>query len=227
MKIAVTYIYPNAGAGGYFELAMRFMQTYHEHPPGLDHDTVIVCNGKPGTDETRFYFGSLPNLTLLDHDGSGYDIGGFQAAARNYPCDLMLFFGSTAYFRHANWMKRVVESFNTHGDTIYGAMGNQGAQHAHVKPHIRTTGFWLSPSLMNSYPILVTRPEQRYEYEHGVSGLTSWLISQGKQPWVVSVYSGDYVLQACDSIPEGYHNGNQTNLLFGDRLTCSPYYGVP
>lgn len=227
MKTAIVYIYPNAGAGGYFELAIRFLESYHAHPPGMDHESVIVCNGTPASEETQFYFGSLPNLVMLNHDGSGYDIGGFQAAARNHPCDLMVFFGSTAYLKHTGWLVRMVEAYHRHGDTIYGAMGNQGAQHAHVKPHIRTTGFWLSPALMNRHPIIVTRPEQRYEWEHGVTSLTSWLVSQGKQPWVVSARDGEWLLQACDSIPNGYHNGDQSNLLCGDRLTCPPYYPIP
>lgn len=223
MKVAITYIYPNAGAGDYFDLAVRFLDSYGKFPPGMDHDSIIVCNGQPATDETRFYFGSLPNLTCLDHDGSGYDIGGFQMAARTVPCDLMVFFGSTAYLNHPNWLFRMVESFNSHGDTIYGAMGNQGAQHAWVYPHIRTTGFWLSPALFNRYPIQVTRPEQRYEFEHGATGLTTWAIQQGKQPWVIAGDT-DWVLGACDNIPNGYHRGDQSNLLAGDRLTLPPYY---
>ena len=221
MKVAITYIYPNAGEGGYFDLAVRFLDSYGKFPPGMDHDSIIVCNGSPATDETKFYFGSLPNLICLEHDGSGYDIGGFQLAARTVPCDLMVFFGSTAYLRQPNWLVRMVDAFQRHGDTLYGAMGNQGV--GDIYPHIRTTGFWMSPALLNRYPIQVTRPEQRYEFEHGRSGLTTWAIQQGKQPWVVSAV-GDWVLQSCNSVPGGYHNGNQESLLTGDRLTRPPYH---
>ncbi len=225
MKVSLVYIYPNAGAGGYAELAFRFLQTYHDCLPGMDHDTIIVCNGSPATDETRFYFGSLPNVSFLDRDGAGYDIGGFQAAARAYPADLMVFFGSTAYFRHPGWLLKVVQAFQLHGDTLYGTMGNQGAQNVGVWPHVRTTGFWLSPSLFNRYPIQVTDPSQRYPFEHGANGLTSWVVNQGLQPWIVGM-EGDWTLQACDSMPGGFHNGNQDNLLIGDRLSAPPYWGV-
>ena len=226
MKVSIVYIFPNGGANGYEELAFRFLQTYHEHPPGMDHESIIVCNGTPASEETKFYFGSLPNAIFLDHDGSGYDIGGFQAASRAHPADMMVFFGSTAYFKHAGWLVRMVQAFQTHGDTVYGVMGNQGQLNVGVYPHIRTTGFWLSSSLFNQYPVQVTRPEQRYAFEHGPDGLTSWAIKQGRQPWIISMSAGDWVLQACDHIPDGFHQGTQENLLVGDRLSRPPYYPV-
>jgi hypothetical protein len=208
------------------EQAIRFLQSYADYPAGIDHESVIVCNGSPATDETRFFFGGMPNLTFLDHDGSGYDIGGFQAAARTVPADLMVFFGSSAYLRQKNWLTMMVDAYRRHGDTLYGSMGNQGAMACGVYPHIRTTGFWLSTALMNRYPIRITTPEQRYPFEHGATGLTTWVMQQGLQPWVTSMV-GDWVLQACDTIPEGFHHGNQVNLLTGDRLTMPPYYPVP
>lgn len=223
MKICVVYIYPLGGESGYYDKAIKFLHTYHENPPGIQHDTAIVCNGTPATEETQFLFGSLPNCSFINHDGSGLDIGGYQLAARTVPCDLMVFFGSSTYFKRVGWLIRMFTSFNLHGDTIYGAMGNQGDVHSWVKPHIRTTGFWMSPGLMNRYPIKVTQSDQRYEFEHGPTGLTSWVIAQGKQPWVVA-WDGDYRLQTCDHIPNGFHRGNQENLLVGDRMSSPPYY---
>jgi hypothetical protein len=227
MRVAIVYIFPNGGEGGYVEQAIRFLQSYTDFPAGAEHDSVIVCNGTPATDETRFIFGGLPNPIFLDHDGSGYDIGGFQAAARAVPADLMVFFGSSAYVRQRHWLVRMIDAFNRHGDTLYGTMGNQGATNVGVWPHVRTNGFWLSPSLFNRYPIKVTDPSQRYPFEHGQHGLTSWIVQQGLQPWIVSTHTGDWVLQTCDRIPNGFHQGDQSNLLVGDRLSCPPYYPVP
>jgi hypothetical protein len=224
MKIACVYIYPNAGEGGYFEHAARFLQSYTDHPAGLEHDSVIVCNGTPASDETKFIFGGLSNVSFLDHDGSGYDIGGFQLAARTVACDLMVFFGSTAYVRQPNWLARMVQAYKDHGDTLYGSMGNQGATNVGVWPHVRTTGFWLSRALFNRYPVQVTRPDQRYPFEHGANGLTSWVISQNKDVWIVPASEGDWLLQACDMIPNGFHQGSQDNLLVGDKLSRPPYH---
>lgn len=225
MNIAVVYVYPKDGADGFLELAGRFMNSYHRCPPGLDHQTIVAC--QPGSDASgvAYLFDSLPNVRLLAHDNSGYDIGAFQRAAREVPCDLMVFFGATAYLKCPGWLIRMVESFAKNGDTLYGAMGNRGVPHVGVQPHIRTTGFWMTPQLLNAYPMRVMQPEQRYGFEHGANCLTSWISRQGKIPWVVA-YDGEYQSPFWDSIPNGYHSGDQSNLLVGDRLTMPPYYHI-
>jgi hypothetical protein len=223
MRVSIIYIYPNNGEGGFHDKAVTFLETYHQHPPGMDHKTVIVCNGVPANDETRFLFASMPNVEFLNHDNSGLDCGGYQAAARSVDADLLVFFGSTTYFKRAGWMLRMVQAYEKHGDCLYGTMGNQGHQAVGVWPHVRTTAFWMSRNLFNRYPIQVTRNEQRYAFEHGVDGLTSWVLRQAKKVLVVT-WEGEYSVQLCDGAPGGFHNGAQENLLVGDRLSCPPYY---
>lgn len=226
MKVAITYIYPLNGAECHMDCALKFLDTYHRHPPGMDHDTVIICNGSPVTDEARFLFGSMPNPTLIEHDGSGKDIGGYQLAARVYPCDLMVFFGGNTYLKRGGWLVRMVEAWRKHGDTLYGAMGNAGVEHAWVYPHIRTTGFWMSPSLLNQYPIKVTdtgRHGPRYEFEHGITGLTMWIHKQNKMAWVVG-WDGEYTRHQWNGVPNGFHSGDQSNMLCGDRMSAPPYW---
>jgi hypothetical protein len=225
-KLAIAYIYPLGGSGEWRQKAAAFVQSYLQHEPGLDHDTVIVCNGSPCTDDTRALFSLLPGLKFLEHDNSGWDIGGFQAAARAHPCDLMVFFGATAYFRGPGWLVRMLEARTELGDSLFGATGNQGNLSVKVHPHIRTTAFWCSPKLMNSYPQNVSGQGQggdRYAAEHGVNCLTNWAFRHKKQPWVVG-WTCAAPVQDCDSIPETFHQGTQSNLLVGDRLTGPPYY---
>ena len=222
--VVCTYIFPQNGAGGFFDLAQNFIHSYTRFPAGYDHQMVIVCNGSPVTDEAEALFGEIPNCAFLEHDNSGYDIGGFQKASREVPGDLMVFFGATAYIRGANWLARMVEAWKKHGDTLYGCMGNRGAPG--VQPHVRTTGFFLSSSLFNSYPHQVTRPEHRYEFEHGPTCLTSWMKDRRKNPLIVS-WEGEYHEHLWDSIPNGFRQGNQSNILCGDRMTRSPYGNDP
>lgn len=224
MKIAIVYIFPMDGALGYLDLAARFIHSYHRCPPEEEHQTIIVSQGKV-SEESHFLFLSLPNTTHFSHDNSGYDIGAFQHVSREIPADLMVFFGATSYLKCTGWLRRMRESFQKHGNTLYGTMGNRGVAHVGVMPHIRTTGFWMSPSLFNKYPMVVSRPDQRYLFEHGQNCLTSWIVNQGKIPWVVA-YDGDYPMTQWDMIPNGYHQGDQSNLLSGDRMTYPPYYHV-
>jgi hypothetical protein len=222
MKIAIVYAFVNTGDAERISQAVRFIETYNANPPGMDHDSVVVLNGHGnGLGFAAALFASLPNLTILQHDNSGWDIGAFQMAARTIPCDLMLFFGASAWIPKPGWMKRVYESCQTRGLGLFGCHGNQGV--GSVFPHVRTTGFWINPELLNRYPHQVTEPGQRYPFEHGSQCVSKWVREQGLGVWVVG-WDGEYPLERCNSMPNGIHRGDQSNLLFRDRLTDPPFY---
>lgn len=224
MKIALVYIYPLDGVGCHGPKAMRFIDSYHRHPPGMEHSTVIICNGGSTGDYTKFVFSSLLNTTLLHHDDSGMDIGGFLKAARHTDADLMIFCGGNSYFRRPGWMGRIRDSFIKHGDTLFGSSGNQGI--GHIQPHIRTTGFWCSPALLRAYPKQVIQNHDRYEFEHGNTCLSNFVKQQGRTPYVVT-WQGEHPLHQCDSAQGGYHHGSQEHLLIGDRMTEPPFHHCP
>lgn len=224
--IVIVYIFAMGGADGYRDKAQQFVETYLKNPPGLTHDTLIVCNGVPPNADAIALFNHLPNVKFLERDDSGWDIGGYQHAARTVNCDMMVFFGGHTYFRKPNWLVRMWEVFAQHGDTLYGCTGNQGDQRVEVYPHVRTTAFWCSPALLNAYPYQVTTQGgggQRYAFEHGKNCLSNWIKQQGREVWIVT-FEGIYPVQVCDSAPGGYHQNLQENLLVGDRLTCGAYY---
>jgi hypothetical protein len=81
----------------------------------------------------------------------------------------------------------------------------------------------LGRATFNRYPTQITRNEQRYAFEHGSDCLTSWMLRQAK-PVLVVTWGGEFSVQICDGAPNGFHNGDQSNLLVGDRLSCPPYY---
>ena len=155
-KITVVYCYPLNGHQGFSSKALEFSVSYTKNPPGLDHDTIVVCNGNPATQPSKDLFNALPRVTFLDHDNSGWDIGAFQAAARQSNADLMVFFGAHTYFRRPGWLARMNEVYEQFGNTLYGATGNQGEVRFNVWPHVRTTAFWCSPALFAKYPHSVT-----------------------------------------------------------------------
>lgn len=226
MRLAICYVFPNTAEAQRPELAARFVTSYNANPPGMDHISVVVLNGSSGGGSgfAQALFASLPNLQILQHDNSGWDIGAFQKAAREVPCDLMLFFGATAWFPKAGWLTRVLEASRLRGLGLFGSHGNQGDKSVGVSPHVRTTGFWCNPALMNRYPIKVTDPSQRYPFEHGPQCFSNWIKGEGMKVWTVG-WDGEYEVDVCDAMPEGFHKGSQSNLLFMDRLVMPPYYG--
>ncbi len=114
--------------------------------------------------------------------------------------------------------------FLKHGDTLYGSTANMGNGGA-IFPHIRTTGYFLSTKLLNQYPHRITgagRFGDRYEYEHGKTGLTTWIKERRLQPLLVS-WTGVHREPEWDHVPNGFRNGDQSNILCGDRLSRKPY----
>lgn len=226
VKIALVYVFAGAAGPQYDDYALRFLNSYHANPPGIEHDSVVVLNGTKQTGEIACLFSPLRHCSFLTHDNSGYDIGAFQLAAKETPCDLMVFFGASTFFHRPGWLIRMANAFNQLGNAQYGAMGNQGVSIHNVWPHVRTTAFWMNPKLMNEYPHRVTRADQRYAFEHSATCLTEWLKQRGIRSWVVT-WESILPCHQCDSDPNGFHHGNQRNLLAGDRLCEPPYYAAP
>lgn len=227
MKITVVYCFPTHPA--YYDAACRFLLSYDQYPAGIDHSLVIVSNGGPPSKEMRGVIDLFDHpVELYQHDNSGYDIGAYQAVARvKAHDDMIVFFGATAYIRGANWLKRMAEAFERHGPTcLYGCMGNNGDVPIGVWPHIRTTGFWLAPMMMNMYPMRVLHANQRYEFEHGRTCLTSWFREHGHRALMVT-WNGECDWPGWNSIPNGFHRGDQSQLLTGDKISAPPFYPCP
>ena len=224
-KITLVYVFPHNGHQGFAPLSLEFALSYQRNPPGMEHDTLIVCNGAPATQPSKDLFNGVPNLTFIDHDNSGWDIGAFQLAARTVPADMMVFFAVHTYFRKPGWLLRMWETYQALGDTLYGSTGNQGDLRFNVHPHIRTTGFWCNPALINEHPYRVSQTGgggQRYNYEHGQDCLTNYVKQTGRTPWIVG-WNDIKSVDECNSIPGGFHQGDQYNVLVGDRLCKTPY----
>lgn len=225
MKICVVYCFPIVEK--YFDDAARFLISYNSNPAGEPHRLIVVSNGGQPTHEMRGLIDQFSTpAEVFVHSNAGFDIGAYQAVAHQIPADMMCFIGSSGYVRGPGWLKRMREAFERFGpNTLYGSMGNDGDARVNVVPHIRTTGFWMAPLMMNMYPLRVTRPEQRYPAEHGRESLSQWFRDSGHKV-IVSTWFGDHEWP-WDQIPNGFHQGDQSALLTGDRVSCPPYYPVP
>jgi len=222
----IVYIYPSTAGPQHTALALRFIETYNVYPPGIDHRTIVVLNGGKPTTEIKLMFASVRNVTLLEHDDSGWDIGGYQLASLRFPAEMMVFFGGSTHFLRQGWLLRMASVFNQYGPGLYGATANRGDPGVRVEPHIRTTAFWVPSKFMNEYPMRVIRNDQRYPFEHGKGCFTSWIIKKGLKPWLVT-WRGVYAWADWDVGQDGFYGvhrinricPNVANLLVGDRLT--------
>ena len=225
MKVSIVYVWPISSVRNYDWYLGRFLNSYGTNPAGHPHESVVVLNGGKSNSFLSCMFSVMQNLRFVERGNEGWDIGAFQHVAEDTDADLMLFFGTTAWIKGPGWLRRVVDSVEKRGDTIYGAMGNTGMM-PFVYPHIRTTGFWLNPRWLRTHPLKVTDPGQRYAFEHGSNNITRFVADSGRVPFGVS-WKQEYPLSESNSIPNGYHNGNQSNMLFGDRNSDPPYHPIP
>lgn len=223
IKIAVVYVHvpndPQYAAWGF-----HFCQTYNMYPPGTAHEMVVISNGGEPTGPMMEIFKQLGQVTYYLHDNSGWDIGGYQSFSAQSQHDMLVFLGGSAYCRRADWLKRMADCFiQTGSAALLGSCGNLGDMRLNVWPHIRTTGFWCSPSLLNAYPMRVTTPAQRYPFEHGKQSLTQWAMGNGVDV-LVADFDGIYRHPGWHDGPNGYMRGDQSALIVGDRLTAPPYF---
>lgn len=224
MNLAVIYIYPqlNETNANVFPklgmkpthdyLAARFFQSYNRFAPGADHTLHVMINGDL-RDEAKEVLSKVESVTHPGDD-SAWDISAYQRAAEEIPCDVMLFFGGSAYFDQHYWAVPVMRSFARYGEkNLYGACGTYEAH-----PHIRTTGFWCAPRLMNKYPRRIKHPSERLSFEYGPQSFTSFVAEHGETYAVNWDEIRPMPKWREPGAPNIYFRGDQSNVLFRDRV---------
>lgn len=182
MNVAVVYVYPMVNVRTYFPLAKRFAATYRLAEAGEPHALHVMANGADPQPADQSPFAGL-SCTWHTHSNIGWDIGAFQWAAENIPCDLLVCLGAPVHFWRSGWLARMVESYLENGPAYYGCWG-------YTSPalHLRTSVFWLPPQLLQSYPVTVSSSKRsRYDFEHGRStSMTNHTLKSGLECYMVT-----------------------------------------
>lgn len=190
--------------------ARKLIQSYHLHPPGVEHRTIIVCQDGQPTDEMLKLFNTLPDTTLYHRNGPGQDIGAYLEVSRIIETPLMVCFGGSTFVRRAGWMKRMVESFEKYGNGFYGPTASY-----QISPHLNTTGFWCPPDLLAQYPHKIVTREDRYNFEHGGQAFWKHVQFTLGLPVKMVTFDGEYSWdQWRDPALKGiYHRDDQSACL--------------
>ena len=208
MKISVCYVMPNLNLPVYEPLARRFISSYLNNPPGVaDHDFHVLVNGPMLSAGQMRLFNPLV-CHFHQCTNVGRDIGAYQWAAENVPCDLMVCLGTPVHFHKTGWLDRIERAFLDNGPALYGAWGFHQPSN-----HIRTTAFWLPPEMLKAYPFMIG-DGQRYEFEHGGNSITQHALKWGFDVLQVT-WSGVYPL------PEWHHCEREECLMLdqhSDRI---------
>lgn len=170
----MVYCYPMVQPHIHDGLAANFVNTWLRYPPGAEHTFHVGANGGEASPIRRKRFEPL-KPTWHQHNNVGWDIGLYQQLAQIIDCDLMVCLGAHIQFNHPGWLARIVDSYVYHGPGLFGPWGTM-----YPNPHIRTTAFWCSPQLLQSYPVAVTsQRSSRYQFEHGRRSFTNHTLGLG------------------------------------------------
>lgn len=193
-------------------LAKLYVDSVRQFPGGHPHRNLIVSQGEMPTPEMQALFGRLENCSYYVHDDTGWDIGGFIAAAGQVRDEVMLCLGSSAQVRRAGWLARMMAAWDRHGPGLYGSLAS-----FQVRPHLNTTGFWCSPQLLMGYPKRVLTKDDRYEFEHGVGAFWRRVHVAGGKVMLVT-WCGEYPWKQWRTPPNISCRGNQENCLTYFRI---------
>jgi GT2 family glycosyltransferase len=191
----------------HIELTRRFVFSCLKNPGGVGHRIIVVCQGRPPTQEMRKLLLTLPNVSFYQHDDSGWDIGAFIAVSKTIPEDMMVCLGGTAFVQRQGWLQRMVSVWQKHGPGLYGSQATY-----EVSPHLNTSGFWCSPSLLANYPIKVNTKLQRYDFEHGRNALWKLAYKKGCKV-MLATWDGEYEWPEWRKPPNIYRRGDQSNCV--------------
>lgn len=180
VKIVVAYIAVSQGVLT-ADYCARFVGSYITHPPGVDHETIIVANGGPLPRETALLFDHIPRCTFLPRvNDPGHDISAYQQIAAQVPCDMLVCLGESVYFHRGNWLLQMARAWSTFGPGMYGFFSSHL-----VRAHMNTTAFVSAPIHLQQYPA-VTNHGQRYEFEHGINSLWRRVQAAGRPTKLVT-----------------------------------------
>lgn len=209
LKIVLSYIAVSGGALT-SDYCARFVGSYLACPPGVEHETVVVCQGGPLPTETALMFDALPCKFFPRPNDSGWDISAFQDVAARFPCDMLVCCGETCHSHREGWLSRYLEVWNQLGAGMYGTFSSNL-----VRPHLNTTGFCIAPKFLMGAPRPRNRLE-RYSFEHGDNAL--WKkVESFKYPVRCVTWDGAWDSQHWRYPENILWKGDQSNLL----LFCS------
>jgi hypothetical protein len=209
VKIVICYIVISNGPKT-DDFCSRFVATYREFPPGIEHETMLICQGGPPPTETALIFEGIWPLGVWPHlNDPGWDVSAYIDAA-NGPCkeaDIMVCMGESVHFHRAGWLKRFVEAWAAHGPGFYGPFASNL-----VRAHLQTTCFCTSPVILRQYPVKVQNRIERMNFEHGERACWRRVSALG-MPVRLVTFDGEYEPMAWRYPQNIIYRGTQENCL--------------
>jgi len=170
----------------------------------------VACQGGPLDTETALLFAGLNARFWPRVNDGARDLGAYIEASKtickNY--DMLLCLGESNHFWKEGWLKWMVDARERYASGMYGPF----ATHV-IRAHLQTTAFFITPSLLASYPFPVTDRQSRYALEHGDRSLWRRLHARNI-PVKLVTWDGDWAPGQWRLPQNCLWRGDQSNLLW-------------
>jgi hypothetical protein len=200
--------------------AGHFVDSYRCHPPGFEHQLLVVCNGGRLSRQNEAIFAPVKHNMIIRPNDPGWDISAYIEAAKAMDSDLQVCLGESVYFNREGWLARTVECWQKHGDGMYGYFSSYL-----VRPHLNTTAFAVSPKYLLEYQPVPRDQKARYEFEHGTKALWRRIVESGGTARLVT-WDGCWEPQLWRKPENVLWKGTQSNCLMRcnhtDRFDAAP-----
>ena len=210
LKTTFVYLHIAERPEEFVPYSKRFVDTYLQFPPGIEHELIVVSCAGVLNQQARDIFGPL-NCKFDEYLEGGWDIGAHQFMAGRVDCDFMVCCTSRTYFWKANWLRRFVEAREQHGEGLYGAAGSY-----EISPHIRTCFYGVNPKIYREFPHKINSRPRGVYFERGKWNFTKWFEERGGRTWMVT-WDGVYPKSEWRSPANIFRRGDQTNLIAWDK----------
>ena len=225
----------------------RFLRSHREHPPGAEHELVIVLNGAGAGGNARERL--LAELEGIEHrlivpPKPLQDLAAYAAAAAALEHERVCFLNSYSVVRVEGWLGLLAGAHAQSAVGVAGATGSWESQAEWVRgalrwwplqllrlhaarrdyprfpnPHIRTTAFMLERALLLELGLeRAVDKHAAYLLESGRRSITRVLLEADLRAVVVG--RDGHAFDVDDWAAAGtYRSGGQENLLVADNRT--------
>jgi hypothetical protein len=210
MKPTFVYLHIAEKPEEFVPYSKRFVQTYLQFPPGIDHDLIVVSCAGVLNQQTKDIFAPL-RCTFDEYLEGGWDIGAHQYMAHRTSSDFIVCCTSRTYFWKTDWLRRIVEAREQYGEGLYGSAGSY-----EISPHIRTCFYGCNPKIFREFPHKIDTRTKGVYFERGKWNFTRWFEEKGGKAWMVT-WDGVYAKPEWRCPPNIFRRGDQTNLIAWDK----------
>ena len=194
--------------------AGHFVDSYRCHPPGYEHELLVVCNGGKLSPRNKAIFDPVKATVIDRENDAGFDVSAYMDMAQAYfDFDLQVCLGESVYFNREGWLKRTVECYQKYGPGMYGYFSS-----FLVRPHLNTTAFAVSPRYLCEYQPRPRDQKGRYDFEHGPDAMWRRIASAGGETRLVT-WDGCWEPRDWRTPKDILWRGDQSNCLMACNHT--------